>query len=90
MLNCRQATRLVSQAMDEKLPLYRRLALRFHLLYCVWCRRYAVQLRLLRRAARDLTPESIEPDSQTLSLQAKEQMRVRLQNALKEPPSSNG
>jgi hypothetical protein len=88
MLNCRQATRLISQSMDTSLPWPRRLAVRFHLLYCVWCRRYAAQLKILRKAAKQLSPEDMALSSHHLSREAKEQMQTRLQQALKEPPKS--
>jgi hypothetical protein len=88
MLNCKQVTRLVSQAMDAKLPWYQRLGIRLHLLYCVWCRRYTAQLRFLQRAAREMAGESADFSDSKLSSEAKAQMRKRLQDALKNPPSS--
>lgn len=87
MLNCRQATRLLSQSMDARLPWHRRFAVRFHLLYCVWCRRYAAQLRFLRRAAKGLAAEATDAPAPKLSGEAKERIRQRLEAALKEPPS---
>jgi hypothetical protein len=89
MINCRQATRLVSQAMDTKLPWHRRLAVRIHLLYCVWCRRYAAQLQLLRKAAKQLPKEDLDTSAHKLSDDAKKRMCARLNEALKEPPSSS-
>ena len=88
MLNCRQVTRLVSQAMDTKLTWYQRLAVRFHLLYCVWCRRYAHQVQFLRKAAAKLGGTMTEPGLVKLPDQAKEQMRQRLIEAMNErrPP----
>jgi hypothetical protein len=89
MLNCRDVTRLISQSMDAQLPWHRRLAVRVHLLYCVWCRRYASQLQFLRKAARELPPEALEVPPLRLSVGDKERMRARLHDALKNfPPSS--
>ena len=89
MLNCRQVTRLVSQSMDTKLRWYQWLGMRIHLLYCVWCRRYASQIRFLHKACDQLDPETQASPSHTLSSEAKEKMRARLQEAMKdEPPSS--
>jgi hypothetical protein len=88
MLNCREATRLISQSLDAKLPWHRRLALRFHLLYCIWCRRYAAQLQFLRMAARGLPPEALYAPSAKLSSEEKEKMRARLQESLKNRPHS--
>jgi Putative zinc-finger len=89
MLNCRQITRLVSRSMDSRLAWHQRLAIRVHLLYCVWCRRYAAQLQFVRKAARELAPEPAEAAARTLSAEAKTEMRRRLQDALKNRPGSS-
>jgi Putative zinc-finger len=89
MLNCRQVTRLVSKSMDDRLPWHQRLAIRFHLLYCVWCRRYAAQIQFLRKATKALAVASTEASTPKLSVEAKEQMRKRLETALTNPPSSS-
>jgi hypothetical protein len=86
MLNCRQVTRLVSQSMDARLPWHKRLAVRIHLLYCVWCRRYAAQLQFLRQAAQRLATEAADVSSPKLSAEAKGQMRQMLEEALRNPP----
>ena len=88
MLNCRQATRLISQSLDAKLPWHRRLQMKVHLLYCVWCRRYAAQLKFLRRATRELPPEALDAAPQKLSIVEKEQMSARLQESVKKLPPS--
>jgi hypothetical protein len=81
MLNCREATRLISQSMDARLPWHRRLAMRVHLLYCVWCRRYAAQLQFLRKATRELPPEALDATAQKLSSEEKEKMRARIKES---------
>lgn len=73
--------------MDAKLPWHRRLAVKIHLLYCVWCRRYAEQMKLLRKATGALQPEDLSADEK-LSSEQKQQMRARLEQNLKNPPSS--
>ncbi|MBL8397075.1 MAG: zf-HC2 domain-containing protein [Candidatus Accumulibacter sp.] len=55
MINCRQATALMSQEMDRPLTRLERLALRFHTLLCVGCRRYRRQMTVLRDACRRLS-----------------------------------
>jgi hypothetical protein len=85
MLNCRQVTRLVSQSMDEQLPWYRRLAVRVHLLYCVWCRRYASQVLFLRKAARELAPQ---PNDKTCV--GPQTMVIRPINSRSGEPSTRG
>ena len=83
MLNCRQITRLLSQSMDGKLRWHQNLAVRLHLLYCLWCRRYAVQLKFLRKATRQLATDPAGTSAQKLSGEAKTQINARLQEELK-------
>ena len=78
MINCREATRLISQSLDVNLPWHRRLVLKLHLLYCLWCRRYAAQLRFLRQAARRFPPEALADSTQKLTAEEKQQMCTRL------------
>jgi hypothetical protein len=50
MLNCKQASHLLSQSMERKLPLWQRLSLRLHLMLCDACTQFSRQLHLLRAA----------------------------------------
>jgi hypothetical protein len=50
MIDCKHAARLMSRAMDDRLPLWDRVRLRLHLA-CTNARR---QMRLLRRALQRL------------------------------------
>jgi hypothetical protein len=52
MITCREATRLMSEGLDRKLPLARRAALRLHLLICLGCAAMAERMAFLRRALR--------------------------------------
>ena len=63
MLNCKQATHLMSEAQDRKLALGEQLPLRLHLFMCVGCRNYGKQLDFLRAATRELKGGS-EPSRQ--------------------------
>lgn len=54
MLSCREATRLISQSLDEPLPFRRRMGLKFHLLMCRFCSRYQKQMLLIREATRSI------------------------------------
>lgn len=57
MLSCREATRLISQSLDEPLPFRRRIALKFHLLMCRFCSRYQKQMVWIREAMRSLAED---------------------------------
>lgn len=52
MLTCKEISKLVSDGIDRQLPFGNRLLIRFHLLYCVACRRFRRQIEFLRSAGR--------------------------------------
>lgn len=51
MMNCKEATELISQNLDRQLGFGQRISLRFHLLMCHYCQNYAHHLAFLHRAA---------------------------------------
>ena len=53
-LSCKEVTRLVSQGMDRRLPLGRRLALRVHFAICDGCTNFRKQMQFLRQALQEL------------------------------------
>jgi hypothetical protein len=81
--NCREATRLQSEALDRRLGPGRRIGLSIHLVLCKWCRRYGKQIGVLRSAAhRHEKPEQFLP-SQSLPPEARERIKRRLCEAEK-------
>lgn len=87
MLNCRQVTQLVSQSMDTRLRWHERAVVRLHLLYCVWCRRYASQIRFLRKAARELADGADQQAPEKLPSEARAKIRDRLRQAMDDTSS---
>jgi hypothetical protein len=77
--NCRQASRLQSEAID-RLSFPKRLGLRLHLLICAWCRRYGKEVRFLRQAVHDHPEELNGVEPETLSAEARERIKRSLQN----------
>ena len=61
MLNCKQASHLLSEAQDRKLDLSEGMPLRLHLLMCDGCRNYRQQLDFLRAASRQIKDGSAPP-----------------------------
>jgi putative zinc finger protein len=53
-INCKEASRLISQSMDERLSFGQRLRLRLHLLLCDACRNFKSNMQLLRRGVARL------------------------------------
>ena len=48
LFSCKKVSALISESMDSKLPLYKRMGIQFHLMMCALCRRYQEQLLLIR------------------------------------------
>ena len=53
-ISCQEASRLLSQRMEEPLSLRRRLVLRLHLAYCTACTNVSRQFDTLRQAMHAL------------------------------------
>jgi hypothetical protein len=77
-MDCKHATRLLSQALDRKLALRQRLSLRLHLLLCDACTQFFHQLGLLRQAVRQFSSR-VEHDE---SLKLSDAARTRIAGAL--------
>ena len=76
MISCQEAARLSSEAQDRSLTLSERISLRFHLLRCKLCTRYAHQLKFLVEACARVAEE---PNSDAeLSDTARDRIRDRL------------
>lgn len=54
MLNCRQATRLMSEENERELTARERIELRVHNMMCKGCTQYRKQIGFIRRATRAL------------------------------------
>tara|TARA_R110002167_G_scaffold28883_1_gene96607 strand:+ start:161 stop:412 length:252 start_codon:yes stop_codon:yes gene_type:complete len=52
MMNCKQATRLLSDAQERPLSWSERLAVKLHISMCSGCRNFASQMPSLRQIAR--------------------------------------
>lgn len=52
MMNCKEATHLMSEDLDRPLRWRERVALRFHLMMCSGCRNFRAQISFLRSAIR--------------------------------------
>ena len=77
--NCKEATRLVSESLDRKLPFHQRIGIRIHLLMCKFCSRYEKQLMFLRKTSR--TQKMYEEDTESYTSLPPE-ARKRIKNFL--------
>jgi len=64
MLNCKEASRLLSQREDRELAVGERLALRMHLALCGACTRVSEQLGFLRKAVAQYAKRGAGPDDE--------------------------
>lgn len=81
--SCEVVTRMMSDAMDRRLPLKERIQVKLHLMICVWCTRYGEQIVLVRNALRQhpdkLTQSGPAPKgSDSLSPDARDRMKKML------------
>lgn len=53
MMNCNQATRLLSESQERELTLKERMALKMHLMMCSGCKNFGSNLQFMRKAMRD-------------------------------------
>jgi len=78
--SCKEAARLQSVALDRTLTPVESFGLRFHLLFCRWCRVYGQQIRFLRSAAQARASHDDQHSTQpALSSQARERFKRSLQ-----------
>jgi predicted anti-sigma-YlaC factor YlaD len=80
MATCRDATELASRALDERLPLSSRMALRMHLTICKNCARFNRQLQEMRRLFREET--AADDDAAGLPDEARQRIEAELQKKL--------
>ena len=80
MPTCRDATQLASRAMDGRLPLSSRMALRLHLTICENCARFNRQLQDMRRLFRAET--AADDDAPGLTPDARQRIAGELQKKL--------
>ena len=81
MITCEEATRLISESLDRKLPLGRRVALRIHLLMCKLCPRFLHQMLFLEEASDHYKKDIEEDASYSLSVNARERIKSVLADA---------
>ena len=90
MLSCKEAIQLVSEQLDRKLPLWRRLSLRLHVAMCRHCPRYVRQIRSLERAVRlHYSVDSPQPTTEPLGRNDLERMKASLRAATSDSDPQN-
>ncbi len=79
MLTCKDASHLISERQERSLSLGEGWALRVHLWICVNCRRFAMQVDLMRQAMRELSAHLEDAEyGPELPSEARERIRKAL------------
>jgi hypothetical protein len=75
---CREMVRILSQSMDEPMPLMMRIKKRIHFLICCWCQRYEEHLHYIRKTAHRFPEHADDASSASFSPEAKERIKQKL------------
>ena len=83
IFDCSDISRLVSDSMDRRLPLYQRFGIRFHMMMCRYCARYRKQLFFLRKAIQFHSATAADEKPYTnLSDESRNRINRAIQNRL--------
>lgn len=61
MLNCRNATKLMSESQDRALTITERMSLKLHIMMCSGCRNFREQMDAIRLMTRSYTKGKHDP-----------------------------
>lgn len=79
MLNCRDATKLISESLDRKTTFVEKISLWLHTVLCGFCRRFRTNMIAIQKMVRkhDVNPEQskINPND-SLSDEAREKIKT--------------
>ena len=78
MLDCRQASQLISKSLDRRLSWRERLEIRFHLFICKYCKRFSQQSTTMCTAINRMS-QSIEHNQ---DIQLPSETKNRIANAI--------
>jgi thioredoxin-related protein len=86
MFDCKKVSMMVSESMDRKFPIHRRLLIAAHLLMCKYCNRFKKQLQILRHAVglEDIHEEVLDRFP-TLSKETREQIKLAMRDFSPDP-----
>ena len=74
MLDCKDASQLISQSLDRSLTLRERFALKLHLFICIFCRRFNQQLQTIQVALKNM--RLVVENDENIQLPAKTKSRI--------------
>jgi hypothetical protein len=80
---CREMVSILSQSMDEPMPLIMRIKKRLHFLICCWCQRYEEQLRYIHETTRHFPEHAEEASNAPFPEEAKQRIKQRLADQIR-------
>jgi hypothetical protein len=80
LLNCKQASQIISQSLDNPLSWPDRIKLKLHLFICNACTRFNQQLRLIKNSIERMKIETENDASIQLSLEAKARINQAIES----------
>ena len=81
MLNCKEVSILVSESLDHKLPLGKRVNLWIHLFMCRLCRRFRKDIKYLEKITRRFAREA-EHDAADSTIGLSDESRERMKRMI--------
>jgi Putative zinc-finger len=82
MLTCKQASVVISASLDRPLTLRERLALKFHLLICKYCKRFSQQMQKLGVAIKQMVNTTETDETNQLTSAAKDRIAKLVANTI--------
>ena len=77
---------MVSESVDRKLPLHRRMIINLHLFMCRYCNRLKKQMLLLRTALRcEETPDAGDGPAPSLSNETRQRIKQAMRDIFPDP-----
>lgn len=81
VFDCKQATLLSLKKEEGKITIPERVKLFYHLLYCVYCRRFVKQSSVINHIGKGVVNSIFTDPPHTLSEKAKENMQQQIDNS---------
>lgn len=82
MLTCKEISKLISESLDRKLPLWSRVKIRLHSMMCSVCKGFRKDLLHIRDQSRRYNEEAEDSD---LDVQLSDKAKDRMRKVLKSP-----
>ena len=80
MISCQESTFLISKKQQDKLSLFERIQLSFHLLMCRYCRRFSIQISWITKGIRRMNRKM---EAQYVHIKLTDEQKKRIDTALR-------